>query len=136
MSKYLAAYAACAATILALDALWIGVIAKNLYKSGIGHLMAASPKFGVAAVFYALYVVGIIVLAIVPALAAGNWIRATVLGAVLGFMAYMAYDLTNLATLRDWPVGLSLIDLMWGTFLTATSATAGYFAAQAVAQNN
>jgi len=122
--KLLLPYVAIVLTMMALDVLWIGVLARPLYNRGIGHLMAEHPNFMAAAAFYLLYAVGVMAFVVLPR-APGDWPMAAAWGALFGGMAYMTYDLTNLATLRDWPVGLSLIDLAWGCVATAVAATLG-----------
>ena len=128
MTKYFAAYAATLGVMLILDLLWIGVIAKPMYQQGIGHLMAEQPRLPVAVAFYLLYAVGLVVFAVLHGGAAGNWRTAAVYGAMFGFFAYATYDLTNLATLRNWPVGLAAIDIAWGTLVSAVCAVAGRLA--------
>ncbi len=128
MSKYLAAYAVTAVVMIAIDLVWLGLIAKPLYQNGIGHLMADKPNIPVALVFYLLYPVGLMVFAIVPEQAAPGWSRALMVGALFGFFAYATYDLTNLSTLKGWPVGLALMDMAWGTLVSGVSAAAGKLA--------
>jgi len=123
--KWLAAYAATAATMLALDLLWIGWLARPLYVQGIGHLMAERPNLVVAAVFYLVYAAGLIVFALGPNEATPGFGRAAVTGALFGLFAYATYDLSNLATLRDWPTGLSLLDMAWGCVASAAATAAG-----------
>ncbi len=125
MTKYFATYASTLVVMVALDLLWIGVIAKPLYQQGIGHLMAERPNIGVAVLFYVIYAVGVVVFAVAPDSPASGWGRTLVMGVLFGFFAYAAYDLTNLATLKNWPLGLSLMDMAWGSFVTAVSAAAG-----------
>ena len=125
MTKYFAAYAATIAVIAALDLLWLGVIAKSLYQEGIGHLMAARPNFVVAGLFYAVFALGLMVFAVVPNGTASGWGKTLAYAALFGFFAYATYDLTNLATLKNWPLGLSLLDMAWGTLLSVASACAG-----------
>jgi uncharacterized membrane protein len=125
MNKFVAAYVAAALVMLALDMLWLGVIAKGTYQQGIGHLMADKPNIPVAAIFYALYAAGVVIFVLVPQADGATWRTTLLMGALLGFFAYATYDLSNLATLRDWPVSLTLIDLVWGSFLTAAVAGAG-----------
>ncbi|MEF7615898.1 DUF2177 family protein [Aquincola sp. MAHUQ-54] len=122
------AYAATAVVFLALDGVWLSTMADRLYRPAIGHLMADGFRMAPAVVFYAIYVVGVLVFAVSPALASGQWTTALGRGALLGLVAYAAYDLTNHATLHDWPLHLTLADLAWGTFVTAAAATAGYAA--------
>lgn len=122
--KLLLPYLAIVATMMVLDVLWIGVLARPLYNRGIGHLMAEHPNFVAAAAFYLLYAAGVMAFVVMPR-EAGDWPMAAAWGALFGFMAYMTYDLTNLATLRDWPLGLSLIDTAWGCVATGVAATLG-----------
>ena len=125
MTKYFGAYAATLVVMVALDLLWIGVIAKPLYQQGIGHLMAERPNIGVAVLFYAVYAVGVLVFAVAPGGSTSGWVRTLVTGALFGFFAYATYDLTNLATLKNWPLGLAVLDVAWGSLVTAVSAAAG-----------
>jgi len=124
MIRLLAPFLAVVATLVALDAVWLGIVALPLYQRGIGHLMAAQPVLAAAGLFYLLYAAGILLFVVRPrprgaVRAAAGW------GALFGFMAYMTYDLTNLATLRGWPVGLSVVDTAWGCLATAIAAAAG-----------
>jgi uncharacterized membrane protein len=128
--KYLAVYAAALVTFLIIDGIWLGLVARSFYVQQIGHLLRPSPNFGVAGLFYLFYVVGVVVFAVLPAMAQQSWVTAVVLGALLGFIAYGTYDLTNLATLARWPVLVSVVDMIWGAVLTATVALAGYTAAR------
>ena len=128
MSKPLIAYAATAALLLVLDALWLGLVAKPVYTAAIGHLMAEKPNLPVALLFYLLYPVGLVIFAVLPHAGDAGWRGAALAGALFGFFAYATYDLTNLATLKDWPVGVSLLDMAWGTALSAVAATAGKLA--------
>jgi len=126
--KLLLPYLAVVATMIVLDALWIGVLARPLYLRGIGHLMAEQPNFVAALAFYLLYAIGLMAFVVLPR-APGDWQLAAAWGALFGLIAYMTYDLTNMATLRDWPLGLSFIDMGWGCIATALAATAGRLAA-------
>lgn len=125
MNKYIAAYAATALVMVALDMLWLGVIAKPLYQQGIGHLMADKPNIGVAVAFYLLYAAGVVIFAVSPQHGGSSWATTLAMGALFGFFAYATYDLTNLATLRDWPLRLSFIDIGWGTLVSAAAAAGG-----------
>ncbi len=113
------------AVMLAIDALWLGVVARDLYQQEMGSLMATQPRWAAAAAFYLAYPVGLVIFAVRPALAARSVGRAVVLGGLFGLFAYGTYDLTNLAVLQGWPLRLSFIDLAWGTFASAVSAGAG-----------
>lgn len=125
MNKWLAAFGTTAMVMLLVDLLWIGWLARPLYVQGIGHLMAARPNLGVALVFYLVYAAGLLVFALWPQAATPGLARTAGMAALFGFFAYATYDLTNLATLKDWPWFLSLVDMAWGSALSALSATAG-----------
>jgi uncharacterized membrane protein len=123
----LIAYLGTAIVFFAIDFVWLAFIAKTFYAQQLGPLMRESPNLTVAAVFYVVYVVGVVVFAVMPAVRAESWATALALGALLGLVAYGTYDATNLATLKNWPTIVSVVDVIWGTALTAVSATAGYF---------
>ena len=127
MHKYLTAYGATALIMVVLDALWIGLVAKTLYQQGIGHLMAENPRLIVAALFYAVFVVGLVIFVVAPGGQTSSWQRTVLRGALFGFFTYATYDLTNLSTLKDWPIGMSLIDIAWGATVSAASGAAGKY---------
>ena len=127
--KYLLAYLGSGVVMAILDAAWLIVVGPRLYRPAIGELLAPEPNLRVAVVFYLVYVAGIVFLAVTPALRDGSAWRAIVSGAVLGLVAYATYDLTNQATLRVWPLHITLIDVAWGTFVTAAAALGGYWLA-------
>ncbi|HPJ03173.1 MAG TPA: DUF2177 family protein [Candidatus Limiplasma sp.] len=120
-------YAIILAVFLVIDGLWLMVIAKNLYAEHLGYLMAEKPRLLAALVFYLLFVVGLLAFVVNPALAAGSWTKALLPGLLFGLITYATYDLTNLATVKDWPVLITVIDLIWGSFVSAATATIGYF---------
>lgn len=128
MNKYFAGYAGAAVVMLALDMLWLGVIARTTYRHGIGHLMAGQPNLAAAAAFYVLYTAGLVFFVLAPTAGQPGWGSTLLRGALFGLVAYATYDLSNLATLRGWPLGLTLIDLAWGSALSATAAAAGRLA--------
>ena len=130
MIKYVAAYFGAGLTFAAIDFVWLTTMTNRLYKPVIGPIMADKPDMKAAVAFYLISIAGTVFLAIAPALKEGNWTRAAINGAVLGFVAYATYDLTNQATLAVWQTKLTIIDLIWGTTLTMLSATGGYFAAR------
>lgn len=129
---YLIAYLTTAVTFLAIDAIWLGVVATSFYKSELGHLMADKVNFSAAAGFYLVYCIGIVIFAVAPALTSGSWTTALLYGALFGFFCYATYDMTNLATLRDWPIRMSIIDIAWGTVLTGFAATVGFLGTRAL----
>lgn len=131
MTKNIAAYGATLFLMLLLDALWLGFVAKAWYQQGIGHLMAADPKLGVAALFYAIYALGLVVFVVLPACTSSPSasLGETVLrGALFGFFAYATYDLTNWATLKDWPWKVAVVDIAWGAVVSSVSVAAGKWA--------
>ncbi len=128
MIKALATYGAVLGVMLVLDLLWLGVVAKPLYQQAIGHLMAERPNVVAAALFYAVYAAGLTVFVVWPHAAPTGLRSALMMGALFGFFAYATYDLTNLATLKGWPVSIALIDMAWGTAVSGISAVAGSWA--------
>lgn len=115
--NYLREYGVAFITFFALDLLWLVIIAKNLYKKYIGFIMSSSPNWTAALGFYLLYIIGIIFFVINPAIEKRSWKYALFAGMFFGFITYATYDLTNLATLKDWPLTITIIDLIWGTTL-------------------
>jgi uncharacterized membrane protein len=132
MLKYFVAYAVTATVFLLVDLVWLGFAARAFYRTNIGALLADQINVTAAVIFYLLYIAGIVIFAISPALESGSWRTSLIMGSLFGFFAYATYDMTNLATLRDWPVAVAVVDMAWGAFLTGLSATAGFFAAKYV----
>lgn len=126
----LIAYAAALVFFLAADMFWLGLLMPGQYQAWIGPLMREQPLLLPAVVFYLLYPAGLVVFAIRPALERPGWGRAAALGAFFGLLAYGTYDLSNLATLKNWPVQLTLVDMVWGAALSCGSALAGYAGAR------
>lgn len=117
---------------LGIDALWLGLVAPGFYRSQIGHLMAETPNLFAAGIFYLLFVGVLVHFVIEPALRIGTIREAWVRGALFGLVTYATYDLTNLATLRDWPLLVTIVDLAWGTTLTAGTAAASVWAGRKI----
>ena len=130
MLKYLAGYLGAGLAFAAIDAVWLTTMTNRLYKPILGPILADKPDMKVAVAFYLIYIAGIVFFAISPALRDGGLARAALNGAVLGFIAYATYDLTNQATLNVWSSRLTLIDLAWGTVLTLSASSIGYLAAR------
>lgn len=124
------AYAGTLIVFLAVDAIWLGLVARTFYRDQLGELMLPSPNLAVAAIFYVFFAAAIVFLAVLPGLAAGSLTTVIINGAILGLAAYGTYDITNLATLKNWPVMVTIVDMAWGTFLTAFAATCGFLAAR------
>lgn len=132
MKAALLAWVATLLAMLVLDGLWLGWLMKDFVQQRLGPLMLEKPNFAIAGLFYLLYAAGVWFFAIRPVAAGDGWTRAALLGAALGFLAYMTYDLTNAATLKNWSIQFSVVDVLWGTFATAVAATAGFMAARAL----
>ncbi|KQV63880.1 DUF2177 family protein [Rhizobium sp. Root1220] len=124
------AYGGSLVALLAVDAIWLGLVARTFYRDQLGDMMLPSPNLGIAVVFYIFFAAAVVILAVLPALSAGSLIMAIVYGAVLGLAAYGTYEITNLATLRNWPVAMAVIDIGWGTFLTSLTAASGFTVAR------
>lgn len=112
-----------------IDMVWLGLVAVGFYKSQIGFLMKADINWVAAIIFYALFIVGLVVFVIMPAVEKKAWLDALMFGAFFGFIAYATYDLTNLATLKDWPLLVSLVDMAWGAVLGGSVSAITYFIA-------
>lgn len=119
------AYIATFVVFVVVDIVWLGYIAFGYYRSQIGHLLAPEFNMPAAYAFYLIYVLGIVIFAVMPAVSAGSIVKALVTGLMFGFFCYATYDLTNLATLKGWSLPLSLIDMAWGSFVTGIAAAAG-----------
>lgn len=129
-SQFVIVYLLMTPVFFAIDLVWLGLVAKNMYSQQIGHLMAGKVQWPAAVIFYLLYIAGILYFAVLPGLEKGSLAKAAINGAIFGLLAYATYDLTNLATLKDWPLKLTVIDLVWGTVITTVVAVAGWQIAQ------
>jgi uncharacterized membrane protein len=129
LPKYqlLIAYMLTLVVFLAIDMAWLGFAAKGLYRRHLGGFLAENVNWTAAIIFYMLYIVGIFIFCIAPALEKQSLKHAIMLGALFGFFCYATYDLTNLATLEGWPSAIVYIDIVWGTVLTGLVSTAGFF---------
>jgi uncharacterized membrane protein len=126
IAKYIVAYIATGIAFALIDSVWLRNAYTRLYQPEIGEmLLPAGLRWGPAISFYLLYILGMMVFAVVPAIKAGNWQIALVQGAMLGFFCYMTYDLTNYATLKVWSLKVTILDMIWGTVLTGSAAAAG-----------
>ena len=112
-----------------LDMVWLGVAAKSFYTKQIGFLMTPKVNWAAAILFYLLFLVGLVVFVIAPAVERDSWVHALLFGALFGLIAYATYDLTNLATLKDWPLALTIVDLIWGTVLAGSVSVGSYLIA-------
>jgi uncharacterized membrane protein len=131
--KYLTAYLATGIAFAVIDSVWLRNAYTKLYQPEIGEmLMKGGFRLGPAIAFYLLYILGMMIFAVGPALTAGRWQVALVQGALLGFFCYMTYDLTNMATLKQWSMKVTILDMIWGTVLTGSASAAGYFVTNAI----
>ena len=109
-----------------IDIIWLGSLAKKFYGDNIGHLLSEKVNWKAALVFYFIYIVGILFYAVVPALEDGNWQKSLLLGSAFGFFTYATYDLTNLATLKNWSVKVVVVDIVWGMILCGVVAAVSF----------
>ncbi len=112
-----------------IDIIWLALVAKGFYGKHLGYLMAESVRWPAAVVFYMLYIAGLVLFSLMPAFEKQSLARALLLGGALGLIAYSTYDLTNYATIRDWPLIVVVVDLAWGTALSAAVSAISYFIA-------
>jgi len=133
LAQLAAAYLALIVTMAVLDGLWLGLIARGMYQRSIGHLLADQVNVAAAIAFYLLYTAGLLVMIVRPALDAGDWRSAALKGAFLGVFAYMTYDLTNLATLKGFPLHLAIVDMVWGGIITGAASAVAVLVAQRLA---
>lgn len=129
MKTIVIAYLATGIAFLTVDAIWLSTMADVLYRPLLAEKLAPQFHLAPAIMFYLIYVAGIVFFAVMPAVAGGGLGKAALNGAVLGIVAYATYDLTNQATLRDWPLSVTLADIPWGAFVTAIGASAGFLVA-------
>jgi uncharacterized membrane protein len=124
--RYLKIFAATLIAFVALDAVWLVLVANAFFKSQLGALLRSQPDLAVAAVFYLIYTAGLVVLVVAPALREQSAKAVTWRGAVLGLTAYATFDLTNLAIIQGWTLAVTLVDIAWGTLASALASLAGY----------
>lgn len=121
------AYALTFIVFLAVDMLWLGLIAKNLYRKYLGDFLTDRVNWTAAFIFYLIFVIGISIFVIYPAVNKDSVSHAILMGALFGFFTYATYDMTNLATLKGWPVPIVIIDIIWGSALTAIVSLSGFY---------
>jgi uncharacterized membrane protein len=129
MNRYLAGFVGAAVVFSSLDAVWLTITGPRVYRPVLGTIMIDKFRLAPAIAFYLIYLSGVTFFAIAPGLEKGTWTTSAMFGAALGFVAYATYDLTNQATLTVWSLQITLLDLAWGTFVTAAGASAGFLAA-------
>lgn len=126
-SKLLISYLLTTVVFFAIDMVWLGFIAKDLYRKHLGNFLSDKVNWTAAIIFYLLFITGIFYFSILPAIEKNSMAKAVISGALFGFFTYATYDLTNLATLKDWPLRIVFIDIIWGAILTGLVSTAGFF---------
>ncbi len=117
---------------LAMDMAWLGLVAKNFYAKRIGFLMKTEINWTAAVLFYLLFIIGLVLFVIMPAVGKNSWVHALLFGALFGLIAYATYDLTNLATLKDWPLLVTIVDLAWGAVLAGSVSMVTFFIASKI----
>lgn len=127
LSKLIISYLLTAVVFFAIDMVWLGFIAKDLYRKYLSNFLSDKVNWTAAIIFYLLFIVGIFYFSILPAIEKNSLLKALISGALFGFFTYATYDLTNLATLKDWPLRIVFIDIIWGAILTGLVSTAGFF---------
>ena len=132
ITKYLIGYIATGISFALIDSAWLRTMYTRLYVPEIGAVLMNGMRLGPASAFYLLYILGIMVFAVGPALLSGKWQTALIQGAMFGFFCYMTYDLTNYATLKVWSLKVTILDMIWGTVLTGGAALGGYLITTAV----
>ncbi len=122
-------YCIALAIFLGLDGLWLSLIARSFYTTHLGYIMRTPPLWWAAILFYALNIIGLLIFVIEPALKDSSLSKALLLGALFGFFTYATYDLTNLATVKDWPLLVTIVDLIWGSFISCIVSGLTYWIA-------
>lgn len=111
---------------IVIDMIWLGLVAKNFYREQLGHIMRPDINWIAAIIFYLIFIGGLVLFVIAPSLEKNSWAHALLYGAVFGLVCYATYDLTNLATAKDWPLSITIIDLVWGAALAASVSIITY----------
>lgn len=130
MFFYLKLYALTLPVFLLVDMVWLGIVAKGFYRKHLGYLLSPEVNWAAALGFYLLFIAGILMFAVLPALEKNSWGRAAALGAMFGLMTYATYDMTNLATVRNWPVIVTVVDILWGMCLCTVVSSWGFWIAR------
>ena len=126
MIQFLKYYLVAFVVFFAIDLVWLGVVAKNMYKEHLGFIMSPNVNWVAAIGFYMVFIAGLIFFALNPAIEKNSIVYAILVGGFFGFITYATYDMTNLATLKDWPVFITVVDIIWGTILCSLTTTASF----------
>lgn len=128
LTYYVKLYLCTLLAFFAIDMIWLGLVARSFYQKHLGFLLRPDPNWTAAIVFYLLFIAGLLIFVIVPCLQAGSMKKVLVLGALFGLITYATYDLTNLATVKDWPWIVTVVDLLWGGTLATAVSCLGFLA--------
>jgi uncharacterized membrane protein len=131
-AMFIKIYAIAISLFFLIDMIWLGLIAKNFYKSQIGFLMKTNINWAAAIIFYFIFVLGLVIFVIIPSIQKDSFTNALFLGAFFGFVCYATYDLTNLAVTKDWPFLVTIVDLFWGALISASVSVITYFIAKII----
>ncbi len=130
ISFYLKLYLLTVPVFFIIDLIWLGVVARGFYQKNLKYILSPNVNWTAAIIFYLIYIAGILIFAVLPAVAKGSLRHAVVWGALFGFFTYATYDLTNLALLKDWPIIIVIVDILWGVVLCSVVATLSFFVAK------
>ena len=130
ISYYVKLYGLTVPVFFVIDLIWLGVVAKSFYQKNLKYILSPNVNWTAAIIFYLIYIAGILIFAVLPALAKDSLRHAAVWGALFGFFTYATYDLTNLALLKDWPIVIVIVDILWGVVLCSAVATLSFFVAK------
>ena len=129
-SFYLKLYFLTVPVFFLIDLIWLGVVAKDYYQKNLKYILSPNVNWTAAIIFYLIYIVGILIFAVLPAVAKDSLRHAAVWGALFGFFTYATYDLTNLALLKEWPLNIVFVDILWGVVLCSAVATLSFYIAR------
>jgi len=127
MLQFILLYLVVLGAFLVIDMIWLGLVARTFYRNQLGYIMSSNVNWPAAIIFYLLFIVGLIFFVVYPSIGRDSWVYALFSGAFFGLICYATYDLTNLATLKGWPLKVTLVDLAWGSFLSAVLSLIGFF---------
>ena len=128
MKEHVKLYLVTLVAFFAIDMIWLGVVARGFYQKHLGYLMRSSPNWTAAIVFYLLFIAGLVVFVVTPGLQANSIRKVLILGALFGLITYATYDLTNLATVKDWPLIVTVVDMCWGAVLATSVSCIAFYA--------
>jgi uncharacterized membrane protein len=130
MIYFIKLYFASLAVFFAVDMVWLGLVASSFYKKNLGYLMAPTVNWFAAIIFYLLFILGILVFVVLPGIKENSLLNTILRAALFGLITYATYDLTNLATIKDWPLSVTLVDLVWGMVLSTIVSISGFYVAK------